>query len=178
MKGFSFSGNERNRLFLNRAGTFEDATLTSGVDFTEDGRGFAVCDLNNDGILEMGIVSNQSPRFRIAQFNDQKLGGNQATGGSVRIRLIGGNQSATPNMKLSPRDPVGAIVIAKTDNQTRMFQLSRGEGFSSQNSHFVHVGLGDRSQIDQLEIRWPSGKITVEEGILDGSEIEISEPRN
>ena len=44
-----FSGGERNRLFIQRNGNFDDLTLVSGVDFREDGRGFALFDYDQDG---------------------------------------------------------------------------------------------------------------------------------
>jgi hypothetical protein len=30
-------------------------------------------------------------------------------------------------------------------------------GYLSQSSKTVHFGLGDHAQVDQVEIRWPSG---------------------
>lgn len=94
---------------------------------------------------------------------------------SVQVRLIGGNETADSSATLSPRDPVGAILVAKTGSQSRMFQLSSGEGFSVQNSRQVSIGLGDNTQIDELEVRWPSGKISLKKNIQAGARIEIHE---
>ena len=136
----------------------------------EDGRGFVVCDLNNDGTRELGIISNQQPRFRIAKLNAEVKKKSH-----VKVKLVGGNTKAEPSVDLSPRDPVGAILVVKTGSQTRMFQLSSGEGFSIQNSRTVNIGLGDFTQIDELEIRWPGGKTTVKKGIVGGTTLEIHE---
>ena len=165
-------------MFFNRKGTFEDTSLTSGVDFLEDGRGFAVADFDNDGQLELGIISNQKPRLRIAQLNTDHPESAGSGGKHVKIRLVGGNQTATANPGLSPRDPVGATLIARTKSSTRMFQLSIGEGFSVQNSGTLHIGLGEDPQIDEMKIRWPSGRTTVETGIPAGSRVEIFETEN
>lgn len=170
IKGFSFSGNERNRFFANVAGSFEDQTLQSGIDFLEDGRGFVLCDLDKDGVLELGIVSAQGPRFRIA--SKQRAKGDRSF---VSVKLVGGNQKAVSDESLSPRDPVGTILVARTGSESRMFQLSSGEGFSVQNSREVFIGLGNFGQIDKLEVRWPSGRISVRKDILAGTRIEITE---
>lgn len=166
-------------MFLNRQGNFDDVTLVSGIDFLQDGRGFAVGDFDNDGIVELGIISNQQPRFRIVHLHPEDPAQKSRQAKSfVSIRLVGGNQQAGSNENLSPRDPVGAILHVKTGKTTRTFQLSRGEGFSSQNSQAVHIGLGDNSKVDQLKIRWPSGRITVETDILAGSRLQIFEVEN
>jgi len=123
----------------------------------------------------LGITSNQSPRFRIAKLKADPSRPTKESKSFVSIRLIGGNQKALSNENLSPRDPVGAVLYVKTGDSTRTFQHSRGEGFSSQNSQAVHIGLGEHSKVDELKIRWPSGRITVEKDILAGSRIRIFE---
>ncbi len=160
-------------MFLRRGENFEDVSLISGVDFTEDGRGFVMFDYDNDGSMDLGIVSNQNPRFRIAKNNL-----NAKRTQFVKLRLFGGNQTSARNDESSPRDPIGATIIAKIGQQQRMFRLSGGEGFSVQNSRSIHIGLGEHSQIEHLEIRWPSGKITVENEIVAGSTFEIFENRD
>ena len=128
--------------------------------------------------MDLGIISNQKPRFRIAKLNAAHPVSANSAGKYVKVKLVGGNQTATANPKLSPRDPVGATLIAKTENSTRMFQLSIGEGFSVQNSQTLHIGLGEDTQIDELKICWPSGRTTVETGIPAGSRVEIFETEN
>lgn len=176
VKSFSFSGDERNRLFLNKNGTFVDQTLVSGVDYREDGRGFVVSDFDRDGLLDMGIVSTQSPRFRIAKLSN--LPSRPNSHNYVEIRLVGKNGTREPRENESPRDPVGATLRAKTASNTRMFQLSGGEGFSVQNSRAIHIGLGGLSKIDELEVRWPSGNITVKKNIPANTRLVIEETAN
>ncbi|MGH2645891.1 MAG: ASPIC/UnbV domain-containing protein [Chitinophagaceae bacterium] len=38
--------------------------------------------------------------------------------------------------------------------------MTDGIGFSSQNSHRLHFGIGKSNKIDKVTIYWPSGKIT------------------
>lgn len=139
-----------------------------------------MADFDHDGLLEMGIVSLQEPRFRILKLNrdvqnSETHNGNSANKNSfVEIRLIGKNETASAS-KHSPRDPIGAVVKAKTGSRIRMFQLTAGEGFAVQNSRAIHIGLGDEPQIDELEIRWPSGKVSIKENVTGNSRITVRE---
>lgn len=167
--GYSFSGNERNRLFLQKDDNFDEATLVSGIDFLEDGRGFVIFDYDQDGFVDLGIVTTQSPRFRIAKNNFPTIATPQTDkNASVFLSLVGGNTQLKASSEWSPRDPFGARVIATIDGVERMFQLSCGEGLAVQNSKSIHVGLGIASRIDELEIIWPSGKRTFESNIAAG----------
>ncbi len=168
-----FSGGERNRLFLQRDGNFDDLTLVSGIDFREDGRGFALFDYDQDGFLDVVVVSPNNPRFRIAR---NKIGDRQdKKNGFVDIQLVGGHNRAEPTVEWSSRDPIGASVLVTTGTRTRKFQLSCGEGLSSQNSNRIHVGLGSVDTIDRIDVQWPSGKKSSRFDIPSGSQIKILE---
>ena len=165
----SLSGGERNRLYLRRNGNYEDLSLVSGADFREDGRGFVLFDYNNDGRIDLGVTSPNSPRFRILKNRME------SDAGFVSIQLIGGHDSAEPTTEWSSRDAYGAIVTAKTGVIKRVFQLAGGEGLAGQNSGRIHIGLGKAKQIDRLEIKWPSGKTTVKENVKSGTRLVVSE---
>ena len=168
-----FSGGERNRLFLQRDGNFDDMTLVSGIDFREDGRGFALFDYDQDGFLDVVVVSPNNPRFRVArnQIGDRQ----EIKNGFVDIQLVGGHDSAEPTSEWSSRDPIGASVLVTTGTLTRKFQLSCGEGLSSQNSNRIHVGLGTVGSIDRIDVQWPSGKTSVRLNVPTGSHVIIPE---
>jgi hypothetical protein len=38
-------------------------------------------------------------------------------------------------------------------------EVNGGNGYSSQSSKRVHVGLGAIARLDSLEVRWPSGRV-------------------
>jgi hypothetical protein len=169
----SFSGNERNRLFLSSNGNFADATTVSGADFREDGRGFVLFDFDQDGWIDMGVSSAQEPRFRIMR---NMIGENEnALGHSVSVRLVGGHTGTDSQEQWSSRDPIGAELIVKIGETQRAFRLSAGEGLSSQNSKWVHIGMGDSNKIDQIEIAWPSGKKTTHANIAAGERVTLFE---
>ena len=164
--GHSLSGSERNRIFFRTKDNFDDATLASGIDFRADGRGFALFDYDNDGMTDIGVISNQHPRFRIAR---NRVADSIDVGGYARIRLVGGNESATPSSEFSARDAIGAVVRAKIGRQVRAFPVSCGEGLSSQNSSVVQIGLGSADSIDQVAVHWPSGRISKLGPLAEGS---------
>jgi len=174
-QGKSFSGGERNRLFMRSGDNYKEWSLVSGMDFREDGRGFVLFDYNNDGWIDVGVVSPNSPRFRIMKnrFADTSVGKGKPN--SVSIELIGGHDSSEQTTEWSPRDAFGTTLLVTTGGQKRMFQLSGGEGLSSQNSSRVHIGLGESESIDRIEIKWPSGKTTVKEKIGAGERVTILE---
>jgi len=168
----SFSGDERNRLFLGAKNNFTDATLVSGIDFRSDGRGFALLDFNDDNAIDIGLISNQKPRFRLLKNN---LADSTPTGGAINIRLIGGNTLAASNSDFSSRDAIGAQVSVRIGEQTRIFQLGCGEGLSSQNSKRIHVGLGEAKKIDSLIVSWPNGRISTLGPVNAGTSLKINE---
>jgi hypothetical protein len=51
-------------------------------------------------------------------------------------------------------------------------QVNTAGGYLSQSSKTVHFGLGDHTQIDKVEIRWPSGKVQ----ILEKPKINVLHP--
>ena len=173
LNSHSLSGGERNRLLLRRDGNYVDASLVSGVDFREDGRSFTLFDAYNDGWLDMGFASPNYPRFRILRnvLSESECDGN----GSVEILLEGGQLTAEPSKEWSPRDPYGARVIATTGDQKRIFQLSCGSGLSTVNAKRIHIGMGDSSLIEKIEIQWPSGKKSLRENIKPGTRLEVCE---
>ncbi len=169
----SLSGGERNRIFFRRDGNYVDLSLVSGADFREDGRGFVLFDMDKDGWLDLGVTSPNHPRFRMVRntIGDKASSKNQF----VESSLVGGQNSTTPSESWSPRDAYGARLVVTTGETKRMFQLSCGEGLSGVNSKRIHIGMGDASEIDSLEVLWPSGKRTVLEKIPAGERLTIFE---
>ena len=49
-------------------------------------------------------------------------------------------------------------------------------GYLSQNDPRVHFGLNGRDTIDEIEIRWPSGKLQLLENVKADQILQIEEP--
>ncbi|MDF1786658.1 MAG: hypothetical protein P1U82_12375, partial [Verrucomicrobiales bacterium] len=95
-QGKSFSGYERNPLFMNLAGKgFSEVAGLFGVDYDDDARAVAVVDWDRDGDLDLWVTNRTAPQVRLLKNNQG------APGTSVAIRLIG-------NGTTTNRDAIGA----------------------------------------------------------------------
>ena len=161
MQQFSFqsnslSGNERNRLFLNSPDNFVDVTLVSGADDIADGRSFAIVDFDQDGWQDIALMSLNNPRFKLYRNQMQGL---YPDNHSLRFRLRGSADSAQGQPGKSNRDGIGAKVYVKfRSGKTMVVQKQCGEGFASQNSEILSVGIPAGDEVVSLVVKWPSGK--------------------
>jgi hypothetical protein len=147
-----------NALMMNqRDGTFQDKAAELGIeppprgeDFPEriDGlravrssRCAATADFDGDGRLE--IVTNN--------FNDQPyfFKNHLPKKNYVAFRLRGTH---------SNRDAIGAVVRVYHGGKVMTRQLQGAGGYLSQSSRTLHFGLGDRAEIERVEITWPRGR--------------------
>ena len=108
-------------------------------------RGAAFGDLFNDG--RMDVVINQLDRGPALLRNVVPMRNAHWVG----LKLIGGPRS--------PRDAVGATGYLTAGNMKQRGDVLSGGSYASSNDPRVHFGLADCTSIDQLEIRWPSGKV-------------------
>jgi hypothetical protein len=132
-----------NRLLRNDGGgTFVDAT--SGA-LTDSGlwSGSSLGDFDNDGDLDL-YVANMNGANRL--FLNQK----GSTNHWLHVNLVG---------TVSNRSAIGARVRAVASGLSQIREISGGSGYMSQNSLTAEFGLGSRTSVDTLEIRWPSGTI-------------------
>lgn len=136
---------QHDSMFENRDGTtFADVSENMGKDFLQPGyqRGSAFVDLNNDGWIDLVITSlGEKPRILI----NQALNGNHWTTLDLRGRI-------------SNRDGIGAEVKVTTKSGRNLYEhVTTSVGFISSSDKRVHLGLGQESEIRDIEIRWPSG---------------------
>jgi ASPIC and UnbV/FG-GAP-like repeat len=138
----SLSGYQKKRLFHNERGqAFTDQAPKYGVDSTRDGRGIAVADFDNDGRLDMFVANANGEPF---------LYRNVVTpAGHWAEFLLSGTRSN--------RRATGAQVRVTTGGRTLLRFVDGGNGFASQASARVHVGLAAATVMDRVEVRWPSG---------------------
>ncbi len=137
-------------MFLNNGdGTFEEATFQAGI-----GGAYTFGDYDGDGFLDVWFEHF----FYRNNGNDNHY---------LRVKLVG---------TASNRDGIGARVIAISDSLRQTRELLGGNG-NRQEERLVHFGLGQHTQVDQLEIRWPSGQIDFIDHIPADQEIRIIEGR-
>jgi tetratricopeptide (TPR) repeat protein len=141
----TWSGYERNVFYANnRDGTFSDVSAAVGLDFVEDGRSFALADLDHDGRLEVVLKNRNAPQLRILKNVMPELPP------SIAFRLQGTK---------SNRDAIGAAVTIETAAGRKTKMLQAGSGFLSQHSKEIFFGLGDTKGPVRASIRWPSGLV-------------------
>ena len=168
----SVSGNERNKLFINRGGeSFVDASAFSGANSKADSRCVAYSDLNHDGFQDLVVINANNPHIEV--FANQFS--NQAGGNFIAVKLQGGNKSGMPSDEWSNRDGIGAVVSIHAAGKTRSRELRCGEGFAAQNSNTIIFGIGDSTNVDLVQIQWPSGKAQSIKNIGAGQVVEFDE---
>ena len=132
---------EPNTLFHNRGDRFADITAAAGVGNPGKGHGVGFADYDRDGDLDLyTAVGGHYPGdlwanslYRNEGHSNHFLGvdlGPQAIGAQLRLRA---------------QDLLGVV------------EISSGPGFGSSNSLSPAIGLGARTRVDTLEIRWPTG---------------------
>ena len=58
------------------------------------------------------------------------------------------------------RDGIGARVTFKTDEWTQIAEVRGGAGYLGGNGRDIICGLGSMSRVNEIEVVWPSGKVT------------------
>jgi len=170
----SLSGHERNKLYLNEGNgaNFSNQSGFSGLDDEADGRAFAFLDYDRDGWNDFVLVNAMNPLTRLFrnEMNDGKRKGH-----SIAISLEGGNQSAKPSSEWSNRDGYGARVTVIKGSEVIGREHRCGQGYGSQNSATMLIGIGDWDQVDQVIVQWPSGKKTIAHSVQEGEWLTLRE---
>ena len=73
------------------------------------------------------------------------------------------------------RDGVGAQVRVTAGAQKLLDEVHAGRGYQGHHGTRLHFGLGRRSRVDRVEVRWIGGGVDVLENIPADQSIEIVE---
>jgi hypothetical protein len=143
---------QRNQLFRNVGGRFEDVTRQAGkvFDLIEASRGAAFGDIDNDGDTDV-LVVNGAGRARLLINN---IGERRHW---VGLRLVGAT---------TRRDMVGArvAIVSKSEGSApqahTLWRRARADGsYASANDPRVLVGLGESSEAPRVRVVWPGGRV-------------------
>jgi hypothetical protein len=161
--GHNLSAFERNRVFWNVKGqNFLDISHLSGADSDGDGRAVVAADFRNVGMLDLIV--------RQAGGGPLKLYENRLPRRHyLKVSLRG---------RRSNRLGIGARLTAVVKGRQLVRELYPANSFLSQAPTVVHFGLADDRVVDQLTIRWPSGKVQVLKGIEADRHVVIDEDRD
>jgi len=171
----SFSGHERNHLFLSNQGKqFTDFSGVSGTDSDADGRAFAYWDFDRDGWQDIAIVNANAPLLNIYHNEIGRVSEGEYAGNILAIRFVGGNQKAAPS-QFAPRDGYGAVVTVTAGDLSMLREHRCGEGFAAQNSDTMLIGLGENTKATKVNVRWSSGTTSDLQNIAAGSLVTVFE---
>jgi hypothetical protein len=149
-------------MFCNRGrGRFEKCSEKLGRDFMRPmpSRGAAAGDYDNDGDLDVIVIN----RGDYPQLLRNEIGSENHW---LNVLLLGTE---------SNRDGVGARLKLVSGNLVRVEQRKGGMSYMSSSDPRVHFGLGSRTKVDLLEIRWPSGARTELENLAADQIITVQE---
>ena len=152
-------GNQSSILYENNGnGTFSDIAGTAGIQNTGPGEGATWGDYDNDGNMDIYVVNyNQSNKLYRNNGNSNHW---------IIIKPVG---------TTSNRAGIGARIEVTMGTSTQIREVDGGSGFCSQDSLWVHFGLGSNEKIDTLKIKWPGGKVQTLSDVNTGQILAITE---
>ncbi len=143
------------------AGHFEDQAEALGIDDTEQGRGVVCADFDNDGDVDILLLHRARGVAATLWRNDT------SSNNFLSVKLRG----AAPNT-----EAVGARITIDYGAFTQMREICINSNFVSQNPTVQIFGLGDATQVDELTIQWPDGRLTVIPDVQAGQFLTIDHP--
>ena len=125
---------------------FKETQDEWGLDHPSFSNGSAYVDLDNDGDLDI-VVNNINAEAFIYQNNSDKQ---QEKSQYFRIKPV--NESGLAVL--------GTRVSIYVDGQSQLQELTNVRGIYSTSEQIAHFGLGTKTSIDSILIKWPNGKYT------------------
>ena len=156
-----------NFFFENVNGQFKEESTKFGLKDYGVGRGSAIFDLENDGDMDLIVVS-QKPIREYGPPSITRLYRNDIEEGNYLQVKLKGNAST-----LSAH---GARIQVFSDSLFINQEIDGGNtSHLSHNSTLAHFGLGKRKIIDSLKVIWPGGEITKMNQIKTNQKIFVKE---
>lgn len=105
------------------------------------GRGLARLDWNGDGLEDVAVTHLDAPAALLTNTTPD-------AGHYLALALRG---------RLD-RDATGATVTVQFGSRTLMRQLTAGDGYQACNQRLLLFGLASATSVEQLRVKWPSGR--------------------
>ena len=137
---------QRKQLFKNLGtGRFRDVSdeVAGGLLIEKSSRGAAFGDIDNDGDIDV-LVINMNDRPTLLR-NETTASNNWIT-----LKLVG---------KSGNRDAIGARVSLEQEGRIQVSEIRSGGSYLSHNDMRVHFGLGERTNVPPVKVRWPDGAV-------------------
>jgi hypothetical protein len=142
-------------------GRFADVTDASGdgLKIKAVARGVAFDDLDNDGRIDVVILSSRRAPFVLR--NESPTGNHWL---QVQLRGVKTN-----------RDGVGARVKLAAGDLTQYDEVHSGRSYQSHFGSRLHFGLGKREKVDRIEVHWIGGGVDVFENFGVDRQVTLTE---
>ncbi len=124
------------------------AAANSGLSESVTARGLAIVDLNNDGKLDVVINNLDSAPSILRNVSADK-------NHWLSVKLIGDVSKKTP------KDAIGSTIFVTIGKVRQRFDVISGSSYASNNDQAIHIGLGNITKIDKLEVVWANGQSEV-----------------
>jgi len=144
-EGFSFSGYERDVVFLRDGAKYLDISGVTGLDALSDARAAVFADFDNDGDQDVFLTTIQGEAHELFRNNV----GQDARW--IRVALQGAPGTA--------RDAFGAVARIRLGGQTLTKIKAGGMGYLSQHDSRLLFGLGTHESVPEIEVTWPGGRV-------------------
>jgi enediyne biosynthesis protein E4 len=141
---------------------FVDVSARSGDVFHQAwaGRGLAVGDLDNDGLVDAVVTTNDGPAYVLR--NQTRTDNHWLT-----LLLVGHR---------SNRDGIGARIKLTTAAGPQYVTVTPAGSYLSSSDKRAHFGLGAAKLAQSIEIHWPSGTVQTLNDISADQVLKIDEP--
>lgn len=145
-------------------GRFTDVSADSGDVFRQAwaGRGLAVGDINNDGLEDVIVSTNDGPGYVLLN--------KTATQNHWLTLLLVGHKSN--------RDAIGAVIKLTTAKESQWWTVSTAGSYESSSDKRAHFGMGSEDTASTIQINWPSGIVQTFHNVKADQILRIDEPTN
>ncbi len=125
-------------------GSFQEQLPRGGTEFelVHSSRAAAFGDLDNDGAVDIVVVNQDAPAYVLYNVVPQR-----------------GSWMALQVRDLHGTDALGATVICRVGERVVTRDVRTAYSFFAANDPRVHIGLGDATRVDAIEIRWSDGEV-------------------
>ena len=152
--------------------------------FHENGKGLAKCDINGDGSVDLVGTNSSGELF-------EKTGRIGFAPGPLFVWMNGNQGNHWIALRLQGRmavdgtgsnaDGLGARVYVRTTGpdgrlKTQVSELTASGTFLSMSCLDLHFGLAESDNVDEIEIRWPSGVVQTLTDVAADQVLSITEP--